>query len=224
MPIRHPTLWLSIPRRNQLRRLVGRPPEEDFLSAFERQHRCIFFHLPKTAGITISETILGGFHTNHRIYRRCAKADPVSVAKFWKFCILRDPVDRFISAYRFLAAGGISPQDRIFQEANAAAFASFERFLQVFQDDPVLHNYVHFRPQAAFVCDDQGRLRMDFVGRFENLPEAFDLICSQLGITARLRSHNRTPDHAGRPELTPEANAALRTFYAADYAILERLM
>ncbi len=220
MKLLHPLLYLPIPRRNALRRLAARAPEPDFLSPFERQRRCIFFHIPKTGGIAISESVLDGFHTNHRIYRRCMLADPVSVARYWKFCILRDPIDRFVSAYRFLSAGGINAQDRAFRDSHAGAFSDFETFLAAFEKSETMRSYVHFRPQAAFVCDASGAMRMDFAGRFENLPAAFGRISEKLGVSAQLRHLNRTPDDAGRPEMPAGAADFLREIYRADYDLL----
>ena len=37
-------------------------------------------------------------------------------------------------------------------------------------------------PQSDFVCDADGRLLMDFVGRFETLQADFDAVCGSIGL------------------------------------------
>lgn len=54
------------------------------------------------------------------------------------------------------------------------------------------------RHQHAFVCDDEGRLIVDFVGRLESLRRDFDQVCRRIGVTgvklphegARKREHS----------------------------------
>ncbi len=219
----HPAKLLTIHQRNRIRRRLGLAEEEDFLSPFERRHQCVFFHIPKTGGIAISESLLEGHHTNHRIYRRCALADPRTMTRYWKFCILRDPVDRFVSAYRFLRGGGINEQDSRFRKDHREAFGDFPTFVAAFREDSSIQNYVHFRPQTFFVSDENGVPCLDFAGHFGSLPGAFARICGQLGIRGvELQSKNRTNAASSVPTVGSREQEILTDFYRCDLLLIAR--
>ena len=55
--------------------------------------------------------------------------------------------------------------------------------------------------QYPFVTDQQGRLLVNFVGRFENLAEDFAAVCQRLGI------------HASLPYTNPSNHRDYRQFY-----------
>lgn len=221
--MRHPMHFLTIPSRNRVLRFLRRPEESDFLCRRERELQCVFFHIPKTGGLAICDALLGGYHVNHRLFRKCERQDPVALSRFWKFCILRDPETRFLSAYRFLKAGGLTDMDRRFRETHAEAFTDLGSFVEAFRNRDDIRRFVHFRPQTDFICDAKGRFRMDFAGRFEALSESFGLICKRLGVESTLRHVNTTPEAAGRSGLTGRDSEFLRVFYAADYAVLHHL-
>lgn len=77
--------------------------------------KCIFVHIPKTAGISISRSIfgnLGGGHTKIRDYELIFSAKDFN--NYFKFTFVRNPWDRIFSAYRFLKNGGINEEDNLF--------------------------------------------------------------------------------------------------------------
>jgi hypothetical protein len=46
-----------------------------------------------------------------------------------------------------------------------------------------------FLTQADWVCDEQGRIMVDYIGRFENLQQSWDDICSALHREKSLLPH-----------------------------------
>jgi hypothetical protein len=58
---------------------------------------------------------------------------------------------------------------------------------------------VHLRPQSSFVSEGDGRLVVDYVGKFEQLEESFGEICAHLGISTTLPHVNPSshPDFRG---------------------------
>lgn len=213
-------LYLSIPTRNRVLQFAGRPPEADFLCARERELKCIFFHLPKTGGLAICEALFGGFHVNHRLYVKCARQDPASLRRYWKFCVMREPIDRFLSAYHFLKAGGITEMDYRFRNQFAAAFENIHTFVDAFHEQEVIRRFVHFRPQADFICDSKGNPHMDFIGRFEQFEASFQAITRHLGVSATLPVVNRGPSKGNEDLLSTDEEMFLRSFYEKDVKIL----
>ncbi len=50
----------------------------------------------------------------------------------------------------------------------------------------------YFAPQIDWLCDSDGKLLVDFVGKVENLDEDFTYICRKIGIDRRLEHRNKS--------------------------------
>lgn len=72
----------------------------------------IFIHIPKAAGQSVSYAIYGCTTHNFKI-SEVLKADEKLTDKAFKFAVVRDPVDRFLSAVTYLQAGGRTNNDRL---------------------------------------------------------------------------------------------------------------
>lgn len=74
--------------------------------------------------------------------------------------------------------------------------------------------------QTSYVCDADGKVIVDFIGRFENLAADFNSVSSRLGLAMTLPHLNRT-DHLPPSEaFEPEAEARIRELWAVDFATL----
>lgn len=93
-------------------------------------------------------------------------------AGYLKFAFVRNPFDRFVSYCAFMT------------RANGA----FERDPQavmrniLFDVRPMQH--ILFVPQHQFVCDAQGVVLADAVGRVEDMQASFDAICARIGVAS----------------------------------------
>ena len=119
------------------------------------------------------------------------------------FCILRDPVVRFESAYNFLK--GYRPEVKD-TEIN-----------QFVKDLPQLINFdgnikYHLFPQTYFTGLDPARFERIF--HINHLDECHKWLESQLGLTKPMKWRN-----AGNyePQLTEKSKAYLREVFACDY-------
>jgi hypothetical protein len=68
----------------------------------------------------------------------------------------------------------------------------------------------HFRPQSHWVCNDNGQLLVDFVGRFESMETDFGHVAERLGLA-----------RTNLPELNSSVHAAYTTYY--DFARRDRV-
>ena len=184
-------------RRRVLRRRIwvlretSRNPQSSYSVADLDRHRCIFFHIPKTAGVAVSQALFGSLAAGH-LDVATAKAvfGPISFQRYFKFCFVRNPWDRLVSAYHYLQDGGMERQVSPWTAQYLAPHDDFQSFvLRGLQTDPVLEER-HFRPQYQYVSDSSARVRVDFVGRFENLNRDFELVAGRLGIEATLPQLN----------------------------------
>lgn len=78
---------------------------------------------------------------------------------------------------------------------------------------------IHCRPQHEFICDEKGKILVDYVGRFENLRTDWQIICWILGIEKSL-SHIRKGNHDDyRSYYTPESWDSIAKLYQRDIEI-----
>ncbi len=74
--------------------------------------------------------------------------------------------------------------------------------------------------QTSHVCDANGKVIVDFIGRFENIAADFNSISCRLDLAMTLPHLNRT-DHLPPSEaFEPEAEARIRELWAVDFETL----
>ena len=133
----------------------------------------------------------------------------------YKFCFVRNPYDRLFSAYTFLKEGGINNQDLEFSNSYLQEFASFDEFVLKGLEKEEIMNWVHFKPQYTFVCDENDNIVMDFIGKMENLKADFNTVCKHLNIESELQELNMSS--AKKNEFSEEVKAMIKLKYQKDF-------
>jgi hypothetical protein len=185
-------------------------------AGWPNENKAIFVHLPKTAGTSISKA-LGLPVFRHVPADDYLIANPKKFAQFFKFAFVRNPYDRLLSSYSFLKKGGMNSDDRQFAQTYVMFFESFEHFLiDGFASCPEIRAWIHFRPQATFICNASGGNQMDFTGRFESIAEDYAEVAARLGKCSELPVTNRSERGDYREAYTPAMIEIARRFYAID--------
>src|SRR5258707_7699115 len=91
-------------------------------SYFADEFRCIFIHIPKTAGTSLSQALFGR-HSRHIPYIEYEKGNPRKFRQYFKFTFVRNPWDRLVSTYFFLKQGGLAPADPRWADQQLRAYA-----------------------------------------------------------------------------------------------------
>ncbi|MEA5441285.1 sulfotransferase family 2 domain-containing protein [Cyanobium gracile] len=159
------------------------------------ESKALFVHLPKVAGTSIGSSSL--FDQARQVSgRRPSGHLPLHEArvvlgdsfmrKIKVFTFVRNPGSRFISAYRYILAGGNHSGDRIIADHIKANYQGIEDFLERFQTDSFLSQCPHFRPMWTFLgateSDAEAAVnRLIFLGRFETLGEDWAHLTKVLG-------------------------------------------
>jgi hypothetical protein len=173
-------------------------------------HHFLFIHVPKTGGLSVAEALRSyahssdgywmnrlleriGIHVNHyapyrhkRFRTHTAAVEfqrelPAAVFRdLFKFAFVRNPWDLMVSYYHYLVT---NPHHHAHQRTKR--LGGFDRWLEFeLRRDK--------RLQSRLLSDRQGRLLVDFVGRYETLAEDFAHVCRQVGVSASLPHINRT--------------------------------
>jgi hypothetical protein len=179
------------------------------------RYRCIFIHVPKTAGSSIANVLFGS-ESGHVRYSDYQRANPKKFESYFKFCFVRNPWDRLVSSFFFLRAGGMNDLDRAWAAENLAGCADFEDFVSNWLDPARAMSFPHFRPQSWYVADGEDRVRMDFVGRFETLARDFATVAARLGREGRLPVFNKSSHAHYSTYYTPATRARVGRIYSLD--------
>ena len=154
---------------------------------------CIYIHVPKAAGTSISKSIYGrplGHYTTCEIFEKFPKL----FASAYKFSFVRNPWDRVLSAYRFAKIGRTESMGIYKPEQYAIPeFDSFESFVfdwLLIRDINKL-DFV-FQPQYKFLYSENGTLMVDFLGKLERLNNDIKTVEQVLGTNLVIPFANRT--------------------------------
>ena len=156
-------------------------------------HRCIFVHIPKCAGMSVCKSLFGnlaGGHNNMATYQKVFSARKFH--NYFKFTFVRNPWDRLVSAYFFLKNGGFYETDRKWAEENLSGYTEFEIFVKRWVTRDNVQSWIHFRPKYTYICTRDDTPMVDFIAYYENLEENFYYIRNRIGVSAKLLSLNVT--------------------------------
>lgn len=201
-----------------------------------RERRFIFIHVAKTAGTSIEralrpyadargEGVLGkrlsmlgplarlpflrdhvrfGIHASARRVRACL--GPRLWDECFTFAIVRNPYSRLLSRYKYI----LGKPDHAHHAAvsRLAGFGDYVRW-ETRRGRARLH-------QHHDLCDAQGRVLVDYVGRFERLGEAFAEITGRLGLDVELPHLNATSHDDYRSYYDAETRALAARLCARD--------
>ena len=110
---------------------------------------------------------------------------PKSTKEYYKFCMVRNPWDRYVSLYEW----SIQIQKRQFTKT----FDEFVSRLVHKQNFDGTANKVEWtRPMLDWTLDSQGNYDCDFFGRFEDMEHSWEVISDKLGVTIPLKHVHST--------------------------------
>lgn len=195
------------------------------------QYRFIFFAVPRTGTHSVRQALrrhlgegdweqqmltgrsvlpvpqIAALGHGHVSVRQAREWLPASVWRdYYKFAFVREPFDRFVSVCCFLHRG-------------VAGFAGQERqFMQAALARPRFRRRVLAAPQWELLADQEGRLGVDFLGRYERLEADLRRIAAELALPPLSLPHanaSRRRSSTGYYDAT--LKAAVADFYRQDF-------
>ena len=152
----------------------------------------IFIHVPKAAGVSVSRALYGrplGHFPAVDIRRVC----PAAFSNLFTFGVVRHPVDRLYSAYRFARAGGTGEMGM----ANPALyqshyFSSFDKFVSEWLPNQDINKVDGvFKPQHLYLCDGDAVI-VDKVIKLEQIEQGMQEISALMAKEIVLGHHNKS--------------------------------
>jgi len=142
--------------------------------------KCIFVEIPKT-GSTSIRSIVGVPPRPHlsivEIQKQITKQQ---FNEYFKFAFVRNPWDRELSLYKYILKTPI--HERYKQCKASGSFLNFIKTPRILQ-------------QQFNLISKQEKDQMNFIGRFENLQQDFDIVCDKIGIPVQQLPHENKTDH-----------------------------
>lgn len=182
------------------------------------ERKYLFIHVPKTAGTSILHAMelerYDRIHLNWRVYEQ---SNRFFFNTFFKFAVVRHPLDRISSVYNYLIQGGGNQDLRLSNHLNKKA-PSFEKFILDYLTPSkiMLHNL--FRSQSFFLCDESGTIKVDYILKFETLDKDFQLVSDKIGFSIKkLPVKNMSKNLINKVSF--EAKEKIRYLYEDDFYI-----
>jgi hypothetical protein len=158
-----------------------------------KRDKLIFIHIPKCAGSAFLNSYLG-YQLGHIKVELYLKNYRSLFENFFVFSFVRNPINRFISAYTHIHRetlwGDYLPE---YREKIADYGNSLEEVANNINSDSELLTYPWFEPQHSYL-EFQGRIIVNRIFRTENFSEDIKIIEKETGLILRpIQNINRSP-------------------------------
>ena len=167
------------------------------------KHKFIFIHIPKCGGTSI-ESLFGGsvcgwdgdnnLWKQHCSLNQIKSIYKIDIDKYYKFTFVRNPWDRAVSDYKWWIRRK-SPFRRLLNNSTLKDYLLGRNGYEYINH---LNNRTgrgdHFYEQSSFIFVKNIN-KMDFIGRFENLQEDFNVVCDKIGIPQQQLPHKNKTKH-----------------------------
>lgn len=154
----------------------------------------VFVHIIKTAGCSI-HTSLKQYSSNIRIHGHSPITRyPINITKeYYKFAFVRNPWDRMYSYYIFCKQN-YKPTIPIMKTVSFNEWLLSPKFDFIFLPNEIVFPSKHFC-QLNWLMDENKKIKVDFIGRFENLENDFKKITKTLGLHSCNLPHMNKTNH-----------------------------
>jgi len=165
----------------------------------------IFIHIPKTAGTSIEQCLsscikpdfpIVGYDEANKLHRQHSTLEQlksiykIKIDDYFKFTVCRNPYERAVSGYFWFLKAGLLNVSTTFKDylliRNGCEKLNHLNSSQGRGD--------HFYPQLKYM-EIEGKNKIDFVIRFENLQKEFDIVCTKISIPHQQLLHIKKTCH-----------------------------
>jgi hypothetical protein len=193
--------------------------------AINHEKKLIFIHIPKTSGTSIYKSLgikniskknkfLG--HRSIEIYKEQYK-------EYWdiylKFTVVRDPIDRFISTYKYMKMeetfwNSSSDPNKypVHEHYKICNSLDINQYISYLYETPENHSEITF-PQIWFIKNKYKKIEVDYIAKYENLNNEL----KKIGVNLTERLNVSTINDKNSIQLTKKSKELLYRMYEVDY-------
>ena len=181
--------------------------------------KLIFIHIPKNAGTSIIKAM----EIKNAFMDKTIEEYKIEYSNYWdkytKFTVIRDPIDRFISSYKFARmkeSGWFSAtgQEELSKHADYEICNSVDinGYVDYLYEDK--NNYSRWTiPQTFILQNNQRKFEIYYFVRYENLNKDLE----KIGITKIEKLNSSTIEKDNLLKLTNKSKKRLCEIYEIDY-------
>jgi chondroitin 4-sulfotransferase 11 len=178
------------------------------------KHKFIFIHIRKTGGTSIEKIFVptAGNTKNDVPYKHHSSSEmqrkfPKEWKEYFTFSFVRNPWSWLVSRYTWSK-----------YTQGVITCTSFEDFIgRVNKGQFTGWLKTALEPQVGMLLDINDRLMVDFVGRFENIQEDFNIVCNKIGTPEQQLPYKNATKHKHYTEYyDDETKSIVAEKYAKD--------
>ncbi len=160
--------------------------------------KSIFIHIPKCGGTSIERVLQNQSFVFQRHYHISHRELNKNHNNYFKFTFVRNPYDKIVSEYKwFTNTEHNYPGKHVKDFYNGVDFKTFVKIFTEWPKSKSKHNrnkgdYYHGLSYTHLL---QPINQINFIGRFENFQEDFDIVCDKIGIPQQELPHKYATDH-----------------------------
>jgi hypothetical protein len=219
--------WKSIPKNHRRALLsyfdeINQYPINKFLSndldlpIDFLKYKCIFIHIPKCAGTSIKNSLFSSKCHSHMPLNFYEKAHPEFYREAFKFSIVRNPISRAYSAYRYLKFGSNGRNATCKELINK--YDDFDSFILNWLKPENAKKIIFFNPQYEYLTNSLGKISVDFIGKQESINMDFLKIQQILGVAGNLK-HDNPSSGENQPAFKKQTVDILKEIYKKDFEL-----
>ena len=158
-------------------------------------HKFIFTHIPKTGGSSVHSSLNDYFESGQRMHNDLEKDLKKCSNDYFKFAFVRNPWEQVVSAYHYVWYSDIMEWWRVGSRSKPWSFKKWIKSRHFTRPNGWKKNRCYRGNQLCWISTRDGDLLADFIGRFENLQEDFNIICDKIGIPQQELQHKNATKH-----------------------------
>ena len=190
------------------------------LRSENRRNSVLFFETPRCGSgsiVKLCREVNVETHGHNRRGNYTFLRDRADLKEKFVFTVVRNPIDRFVSAFKWLSGGGENEMDRQEMEKFQVNTLEINEFVDrwIFDESP-LFQQAHFTPMVDYLTDDSELLIPDLIIEYEALSRSERVILNLIGSRrGALPFVHKTS--LGEQRLSENSKARLYKYYRKDF-------
>lgn len=187
--------------------------EKKYYISYDFKHKAIWYRVYKVGTRTIDFQFRENCNANEYIYSSAVAYKAKRYAKYFKFAFVRNPIDRFISAWKDKV---LRQNYFLFDAKTHEQMKDISNFIQWVSAKNINKADEHIRAQTALIDINN----IDYIGRFEHFEDDLEYVFQQIGIKYQKEVHiNKTQNIIKTPEVSEEEKNLIAEIYKKDILV-----